>query len=221
MESPSFPTKKALRLDGRSGLCDVPGAEGRRPAFPSGSAAVAERTGKFMDNGQPLRIDALKLQDIPDLRGIVEVWVRKDGRPITAEIEQTMAILGAAAGGNGDLYLVAREADGKPAGVMGCGLPDDRFLTFRSSPAARAAGLKTAFLSPDVRGRGLGKRLLSALFAAAGEAGWTEMLWSSNPRYRDTAWSFYTALAGEPVGILENFFAEGSRTPVWRKPLKR
>ncbi len=165
------------------------------------------------------RIDMMTRQDIPDLREIVTAWVRKDGRPIADEIERTMAILRAAAKGNGDVYLVARDADGKPVGVMGCGSPDDRFLPFRSSPEARAAGLKTAFLSPDIRGRGLGKQLLEALFAGAREAGWTEMLWSSNPRYRTTAWSFYTILAGDPVGILEDFFEPGFRTPVWRKDL--
>ncbi|NPU84203.1 MAG: GNAT family N-acetyltransferase [Syntrophaceae bacterium] len=172
-----------------------------------------------MDDGKPFRIDGLMARDIPDLRKIIEAWIRKDGQPIAEEIEQTVAVLKAAAGGNGDLYLVAREPDGKPAGVMGCGMPDDRFLPYRSSPHARAAGLKTAFLSPDVRGRGLGKQLMESLFKAAGEAGWTEMLWSSNPRYRNTAWNFYTVLAGEPVGILEDFFGVGSRTPVWRKPL--
>lgn len=164
-------------------------------------------------------IDTMHVRDMPELRKIVETWVRKDGRPIAEEIERTMAVLQAAAEGNGDVYLVARERDGKPVGVMGCGSPDDRFLPFRSSPTAQAAGLKTAFLSPGIRGKGLGKQLLEALFQAAGTAGWTEMLWSSNPRYRETAWSFYTVLAGDPVGILEDFFEEGSRTPVWRKPL--
>jgi len=172
-----------------------------------------------MENAPSFRIARLTVGDVEGLRGIVEAWIRRDGRPIDEEIERTMAVLQAAAAGNGDLYLVARSPDGRPAGVMGCGAPNDRFLPFRSSPEARAAGLKTAFLSPDARGRGLGKELLQALFREAGEAGWTEMLWSSNPRYRTTAWSFYSALAGDPVGILEGFFEEGSRTPVWRKPL--
>lgn len=172
-----------------------------------------------MDDRMLFRMDRLQVQDLPGLRTIVEAWIRKDGRPVAEEIRQTMAVLEAAAGGNEDLYLVAREPGGIPVGVMGCGTPDSRFLPYRSSPEARAAGLKTAFLSPAVRGRGLGKHLLEALFAAAGEAGWTEMLWSSNPRYRDSAWGFYTSLAGEPVGVLEGFFGEGSRTPVWRKAL--
>jgi L-amino acid N-acyltransferase YncA len=171
------------------------------------------------EDGTPFRIDRLRVEDLTDLRSVVETWIRKDGRPVGEEIEGTMAVLAAAAAGNEDLYLVARDADGRPLGVMGCGRPDERFLPFRSSPAARAAGLKTAFLSPRARGGGLGKRLLLALFAAAKEAGWTEMLWSSNPRYRDTAWGFYTLMAGKPVGVLEDFFAEGSRTPVWQKAL--
>ncbi|HOI74985.1 MAG TPA: GNAT family N-acetyltransferase [Syntrophales bacterium] len=172
-----------------------------------------------MEDAPSFQIARLTVGDVPGLRGIVEAWIRRDGRTIDEEIERTMAVLQAAAAGNGDLYLVARAPDSRPAGVMGCGTPDDRFLPFRSSPEARAVGLKTAFLSPDARGRGLGKELLQALFRAAGQAGWTEMLWSSNPRYRTTAWSFYSALAGDPVGILEDFFEEGSRTPVWRKPL--
>jgi len=121
----------------------------------------------------------------------------------------------------GSHYLVARDEDGggQVLGVMGYGVLNGKMAPYKSSPEADAVGLWTAFLSPDARGGGLGRQLLTALFDRARDAGATEMIWSSNPRYRETAWKFYTRMAGDPVGTIDELFYPGSVSPIWRKAL--
>jgi L-amino acid N-acyltransferase YncA len=174
---------------------------------------VRDITGEFI-------IGELEERDMVDLIPIFRKWVRKDGRVIEAEVHGIVEML------RHDLqckqekiYLVARNPAGAAIGVMGCGDVHPRMACYQSAPDIRASGLVAAFMSPDHRGKGLGQSLLSALFDRAGQTGWTEMIWSSNPRYRETAWRFYTGIAGDPVGMIEGFFESGSKSPVWRKPL--
>ncbi|MDD5713168.1 MAG: GNAT family N-acetyltransferase [Smithellaceae bacterium] len=160
--------------------------------------------------------------DLGDLTALVRTWVRKDGCVIEEEVDSIMLRLddhleGRIAG----VYLVARNDEGRVVGVMGFGALDERMNSFRSTPHAKAAGLATAFLSPGCRGQGLGTTLLTKLFSRAAEGGWVEIIWSSNPRYRETAWQFYTGIAGEPVGEIDGFFGPGTKTPIWRRRLQR
>ncbi len=165
-------------------------------------------------------IEHLSERDLPDILEIVRHWVRRDGEVIEEEAADTMAVVrGGLRAGSGSHYLVARDGDGKVLGVMGFGILNMKLAPYKSTPECNAVGLLTAFLSPDARGGGLGRQLLTALFAAAREAGAAEMIWSSNPRYRKTAWQFYTRMAGSPVGTVNDLFYPGSVSPVWRKPL--
>jgi len=165
-------------------------------------------------------IDRLMERDLPDILEIVRHWVRRDGKVIEEEAAETMAVIrGGLNAGTGSRYLVARlkGESGKVLGVMGFGKLNLKLMPYKSSPECNAVGLLTAFLSPDARGGGLGKQLLAALFADAGDTGAAEMIWSSNPRYRNTAWQFYTRMAGNPVGAVHDLFYPGSVSPVWRK----
>jgi hypothetical protein len=47
------------------------------------------------------------------------------------------------------------------------------------------------------------------------------MIWSSHPRYRNTAWEFYTGIAGEPAGMIDDFFEPGTKSPIWKKTLRK
>jgi GNAT superfamily N-acetyltransferase len=123
-------------------------------------------------------------------------------------------------GKNEKVYLVARGPQGKAIGIMGCGDVDPRMASYRSATNIKASGLVIAFISADYRGKGLGKSLLLTLFDWAGQRGWAEMIWSSHPRYRNTAWEFYTGIAGEPAGMIDDFFEPGTTSPIWRKPLR-
>lgn len=165
-------------------------------------------------------IGDLEERDIDHLIPIFRKWVQQDGQVIEAEVRQIVEMLRSdLAAGDEKIYLVARDGRDIALGVMGCGEVNPRMAGYRSAPSVRAAGLTAAFVSADYRGKGLGKTLLSALFERAGRKGWSEMIWSSNPRYRETAWKFYTLIAGEPVGMIAGFFGPGSMSPVWRKPL--
>jgi L-amino acid N-acyltransferase YncA len=162
----------------------------------------------------------LEEKDMVYLIPIFRNWVRNEGRVVEAEVHQIVEMLrDDLQHRNKKVNLVARDLRGAAIGMMGCGDVNPRMACYQSASDIRASGLVTAFLSPDHRGKGLGKSLLLALFDRAGQRGWTEMIWSSNPRYRETAWKFYAGIAGEPVGMIENFFESGSKTPIWRRSL--
>ena len=167
-----------------------------------------------------MAISDLEEKDIDHLIPIFRKWVQCEGRVIEPEVIQIVQMLRSDLDEKNErIYLVARDSGGKAVGVMGCGDVHPRMADYRSAPDVRAAGLAAAFVSDNYRGKGLGKSLLLALFERAGRSGWSEMIWSSNPRYRETAWKFYTNIAGEPVGMIADFFEPGSMSPVWRKPL--
>lgn len=166
-------------------------------------------------------VDALKEEDIELLDPTLRWWMSEEGKVREEEVGETKERMRASiVDAHDDVYIVARDlAAGLPAGVMGFGRLDARFFPYRSSISAAAAGLLTAFIAPDYRGRGLGKILVTEVFHKARTSDCTEVIWSSNPRYRETAWKFYTAMAGEPVGTIDGFFFPGSLSPVWRKSL--
>jgi len=166
-------------------------------------------------------VGALQEEDIELLDPTLRWWMCEEGKVREDEVRETKERMRASISDvHDDAYIVARDRPGgPPAGVMGFGCLNARFFPYRSSTDAKAAGLLTAFISPDYRGRGLGKILIAEVFHGAGASGCTEVIWSSNPRYRETAWKFYTAMAGEPVGAIDGFFFPGSLSPVWRKSL--
>jgi GNAT superfamily N-acetyltransferase len=174
-----------------------------------------------MDQYPCFSVEALKEADIELLDPTLRWWMSEGGKAKEEEVRATKERMRTSISAvHDDVYLVARDCPGgPPAGVMGCGGLDTRFYPYRSSPDAKAAGLLTAFIAPDYRGRGLGKVLIIEVFHQAGASGCTEVIWSSHPRYRETAWEFYTAMAGDPIGIIDGFFFAGSLSPVWRKSL--
>ena len=166
-------------------------------------------------------VDNLKEDDIELLDPTLRWWMSEHGQVREEEVRRTKELMRASLGvAHEEVYIVARErAGGPPAGVMGFGSLDARFFPYRSAGDAKAAGLLTAFISPDYRGHGLGRVLIAEVFHKASASGCTEVIWSSNPRYRETAWNFYTAMAGDQVGTIDDFFFPGSLSPVWRKSL--
>ncbi|MCX7634265.1 MAG: GNAT family N-acetyltransferase [Syntrophales bacterium] len=173
-----------------------------------------------MEKDQDFSIGPLETKDLEGLIPVLRHWVRDGDQVQEEEFQNIFSQLAHHAKDPGEnIFLVARDPAGRAVAVMGCGEVNAKMVGYRSSPDRRAAGLLTAFISPDCRGKGLGERLLRNLFVRAAAAGWQEMIWSSHPRFRHTAWAFYTKLAGEPVGHIPGLFGEESVTPVWRKTL--
>lgn len=176
--------------------------------------------GKETDPSSNYRIGILEEKDVPPLVSIVKAWVREDGRLAEKECEDIVdRFRRSLKKENGDVYLVTRSLQGRAEGVMGFAEVAPELTPWRTSPESRTAGLAAVFLSPVCRGKGRGHALIAALFAEARKAGWDEMVWTSRRRYRETAWKFYTAAAGEPVGTIDGFFETGIVTPVWKKRL--
>lgn len=175
----------------------------------------------FRKEGMFFSVDGLKEEDIELLDPTLRWWMSEQSQVREEEVRETKERMRASIrDAHDDVYIVARDRAGDPpAGVMGFGVLDARFFPYRSSTDAKAAGLLTAFISPDYRGQGMGKVLITEVFHKASTSGCTEVIWSSNPRYRETAWKFYSAMAGDPVGTIDNFFFIGSLSPVWRKSL--
>lgn len=164
----------------------------------------------------------LQKEDMPDLMPIMRHWIRNGSEVLEDEVEETVAVIRESLSeASWNHYLVAKDENGKVLGFMGYGTVNPRMKMFRSSADTCSAGLLTAFLSPNARGKGVGRLLLSSLFDKAGISGAAEMIWSSNPRYRDTAWKFYTSMAGDPAGTINDLFYKGSISPVWKKILSR
>jgi GNAT superfamily N-acetyltransferase len=170
--------------------------------------------------GQEYTIGNLEERDIEHLIPVLRRWIQKNGAVIEEEFSAVLKVLiENIEGRDKNVYLVARDRKGKAIGVMGFGEVNEKMIPFKTAPDSRAAGLLTAFIFPDCRGKGLGKSLMTALFERVAEAGWTEIIWSSNPRYRETAWRFYTHVGGQPVGLIDGLFEKTTKTPVWRKSL--
>ena len=67
---------------------------------------------------------------------------------------------------------------------------------------------------------GVGSALVARLEDEARWRGYTEIVFNSGPRYKDTAWGFYDKLPGySRVGVAEKLYGEGGDAPVWSKVL--
>jgi L-amino acid N-acyltransferase YncA len=165
-------------------------------------------------------IEALSEEDIPLLIPIIKYWVRDGDKVHELEAKGVIRTMRESLLHPSDSrYLVARNDSGQPLGVMGFGTLNAKLASYRSSPTGRSVGLLTVFLSPAARGHGLGESLLLSLFAKARETGVEEMIWSSHPRFRETAWPFYSRMSGNPIATIHDLFFPGSISPIWRKSL--
>ena len=90
---------------------------------------------------------------------------------------------------------------------------------YKSSPDSKTSELVNVFLDNSHRGLGLGYRLMNYMFEKAKEFGQEEVIWNSGPRYKNSAWDFYTKLVGKPFTIAKDFYDKGGDAPVWRKQL--
>jgi len=125
------------------------------------------------------------------------------------------AIEGSINGLNKLKYIVAENADGKIAGVMGMAPPSDEML--QHADTDRPVELINAYLAPDMLGAGTGRLLAWQLELLAKRYGHTEVLVNSGPRYKESGWPFWTRLYGEPAAVLHHHYGPGGDAQVWNK----
>lgn len=56
-------------------------------------------------------------------------------------------------------------------------------------------------------------------FEQSKKLGFDEVILNSGPRYRPTAWKFYTKAIGKPLTIAKDYYGKNRHAVVWRKIL--
>jgi len=164
----------------------------------------------------------LQARDLPDLKPILETWLRFPtitGELLTEELQTTLGeIEKSLIHENKKQFYVAQSPDGTIAGMMGIQPPDFAMMTY--SRTVHPVEIINAYVHFDERqGKGVGRALVSAVENESRTQGFEELLLNSGPRYRETGWPFWKKMFGEPIGQLTNRYGEGLHAPVWRKPL--
>jgi hypothetical protein len=161
-----------------------------------------------------------RLEDIAALQPILEHWIRdrRTGELLTEEVASTLRAIETSIEGQGETrYRVAETPAGEVIGVMGLKPAAESMKPFTAG--TRSAELINAFVSPDKLIKGTGLALATQLEGVARQEGYDEVVINSGPRYKDTGWSFWTALYDQPVGIARGLYGQGGDAPVWRKAL--
>ncbi len=164
-------------------------------------------------------IRPLKEEDLPTLKVILEMWIRRmdNDEIIPEEVETDLALFNGSLGGNGKKILVAEAPAGRVIGVMGLTRPKDELKPYFKTD--KPSELITAYVDREFRGgRGVGTALINAIQDLSRSQGAKEILLESGPRYRRSGHGFYDKQPGfERVGILKDFYGPRFDSVVWRK----
>jgi GNAT superfamily N-acetyltransferase len=155
------------------------------------------------------------------LCNVISEWVRDPDtdEPRVGDIEDIIGAVEASAEGKSDrLYKVAT-IGGKVVGMVGMKPPDGAMREL--SRTEQPAELVNMYVAGESRGGGVGKALVESLIGAANNAGHTELLVNSGPRYEKTAWGFYDKLFGKRLATLLDYYGKGIHAPVWRMDLSK
>ncbi len=171
--------------------------------------------------GAQYRLGKLEARDIQALKEISEQWVRNriTGEIVFSEIASIEQRMLKSLESEEYRYLVVRDSNGKAVGMCAIREPEEAMQQYKSNESAVTFELINVFLDKNLRGQGVGKALLEYMFEVAKSFGAVEVIWNSGPRYKNSAWEFYTHLVGQPFAIAKEFYGEGGDAPVWRKIL--
>lgn len=163
----------------------------------------------------------LKESDIEVVRIILETWIRNSQ---TREIihEEVSEVLSNMAKSvrheNKKTYFVAEEHN-QAIGIMGVVLPEADILAFGQTD--QPIELVNAFVAKDHHGgRGVGRALVARIEEEMHHLGYTEMILSSGPRYKESGWGFYDAIGFVRCGVIKDYFGSGFHAQIWRKTLE-
>ncbi len=153
--------------------------------------------------------------DAEHLRGVVTEWVRdpETNEPRVGDIEDIVGAVEASTRGESARQYKVAVMGGRVVGMVGMRIPDGamRELSTTDQPVE----LVNMYVAGESRGGGVGKALVESLIEAAKNAGHTELLVNSGPRYERTAWGFYDKLFGARIATLLNYYGKDVHAPAW------
>jgi GNAT superfamily N-acetyltransferase len=148
-------------------------------------------------------------------RSFLEIWVKDSstGQVQTDEVSEIIRDIEDSSLGLDDKIFKVADNNGEVVGIMGLARPSESIRKFASS--SNPSEIINAFVDPNYRGGGVGKLLVDSLEHAAVQNGTTELLVSSGPRYKETAWKFWEGRFGNRIGVQKDLYGPGTDTPVW------
>ena len=160
--------------------------------------------------------------DIPQLRPILETWLRFPtitGELLTEEVRETLEeIEKSLTHENDKQFFVAQSPDGTIAGMMGIQPLREEMKVYALT--RHPVEIINAYVHFDERkGKGIGRALVKAIEEETYNRGYEEVLLNSGPRYKETGWPFWNKTLGPSVGVLKDFYGPTFDAPVWRKVL--
>jgi ribosomal protein S18 acetylase RimI-like enzyme len=166
-------------------------------------------------------VGLLEERDIDSLIEVARQWVvdRETGLVDEEELVDIRRRMNESIKYRSYMYYALRNENGEAIGCAGLKHPGPAMRIYSTVLNGNCAELVNVFLDDEYRGKGLGKILVNHVFDDARDIRISEIVWNSGPRYRDTAWEFYTKLVGEPVAIAKDYYGEGGDAPVWVKTL--
>jgi GNAT superfamily N-acetyltransferase len=180
----------------------------------------------FEIQNQRFEMGSLEFNDIDPLVEVARQWVKNrfTGQVEQEELEGVRERMMSSLESIEYKYFVVRDENHRAIGCCALREPEPKMEIYKSSPASKSLELVNVFLDKSHHGKGLGYRLMNYMFDQARELGKEEVIWNSGPRYRDSAWSFYKRIAGEPFAIAPAFYGYApdespNDAPVWRKEL--
>jgi GNAT superfamily N-acetyltransferase len=155
-------------------------------------------------------------RDIPYLLPVVQHWVRDGdtGQVIHEEVDEIeQRMRGALSEPNGYIYKVGRTPHLVTIAMVGLRKPEERMMQY--SLGKKPLEIVNFFVTPNLRGMGIGSGLLQFVKEYSKATGIDELILNSGPRYKETAWSFYYKHFGNPCFIAKDFYGEGGHAPIW------
>jgi ribosomal protein S18 acetylase RimI-like enzyme len=134
-----------------------------------------------------MRIEAVGEADLPELLPLMRAYCDfYEVKPPDESLEEMAKTLIAEQGREG-IQLIARDHDGSPLGFATV------FWTWQTLNAARAGVMNDLFVTPDARGRGIGKALIEECRRRCRAHGAAELVWETAPD-NEVAQRLYRAL---------------------------
>lgn len=154
--------------------------------------------------GIKLEVSDLQESDLPSLEILLRYWMR-DGEIVDEEeVARALQRLQSALDSEKDYHYMVDRVDGVPVAMVGLVPPADNMKGLTSSP--NPIELVNFYTQNELRGKGIGSRLLEQVINYAKGREYSEIVLNSGSRYEQT-WPFYNRRFGEGQ-LLKNYYGQ-------------